>query len=152
MNERKTMGCPRVEDVSALMDGVLTGSARQEMAGHVASCPLCGAALRDFEAMRDRVRALPEAPCDADIASLIAPRLPQSREPAPRVRAWRRPYLWQAAPRGLGAVAALAAGGYLGLMLAGGALAPRAPAMAVFDAVPPGSLCAGLPACSPRGR
>ena len=152
MNGRKNTGCPRVEDVSALMDGVLADSARREMTGHVASCPLCGAALRDFEAMRDRMRALPEARCDADIASLIAPRLPQSRAPAPRVRAWRGPRVWLAAPRGLGAVAALAAGIYLGLMLAGGALAPRLAAMAVFDATPPGSLCAGLPVCSPRGR
>lgn len=152
MNERKNTGCPRVEDVSALMDGMLAGSARREMTGHVASCPLCGAALRDFEAMRDRMHALPEARCDVDIASLIAPRLPGSRAAAPRARTWRPPRVWRGAQRGLGAAAALAAGVYLGLMLAGGALAPRPAAMAAFDAAPPGSLCAGLPACSPRGK
>jgi anti-sigma factor RsiW len=152
MNERKNTGCPRIEDLSALMDGVLAGGARREMTEHAASCPLCGAALRDFEAMRNRIHALQETRCDVDIASLIASRLPRSGAYAPRGRAWRWPRVWQAAPRGLGAAAALAAGVYVGLLLPGGALAPRPPAMAVFDAAPPGSLCAGLSVCSPRGR
>jgi hypothetical protein len=145
-----TDDCPRVEDVSALIDGALSGARREDALAHAARCPLCGALLRDFETMGARLRMLRDVRCDVDLAALVAPQL------APRPRQGRRrrlrPAAWQVAPRGLAAAGALATGIYLGLVLAGGAaVAPRATPMAVFDAVPPGSPCASL-MCAPRGR
>jgi len=153
MNDETTAACPRIEDISALIDGVLTGRAGDAMRAHAAHCPLCGPALRDFAAMGARLQALRDTRCDVDLAALVGPRLP-ARAPAPHKRPRRRLVeLWQLLPSGVGAAAALGAGAYLGLLLvAGGGTALRPAAMAVFDAVPPGALCAGLPSCSPRGR
>ena len=153
MNDETADGCPRIEDISALIDGVLTGRAGDAMRAHAAHCPLCGPALRDFAAMGARLQALRDTRCDVDLAALVGPRL-RPRVPARRkrpVRLWGG--LWQLLPGGVGAAAALGAGAYLGLLLvAGGGTALRPAAMTVFDAVPPGALCAGLPSCSPRGR
>jgi anti-sigma factor RsiW len=152
MKDTTNGGCPRVEDVSALMDGALSGTAAEDVTAHIARCPLCGAMLRDFDAMRGRMQRLRDTRCDVDIASLVAPRLP------PRTRVARKRTrspgdVWSFAPRGLAAAGALAAGAYLGLMLAGGgSVAVRPAAMTVFSATPPGALCAGMPVCTPRGR
>jgi anti-sigma factor RsiW len=152
MNDTMNTGCPRVEDVSALMDGALSGSAVEEMRAHVARCPLCGALLRDFDAMSARMQRLRDTRCDVDIASLVAPQLPPRTQETRKRR--RSPGdVWNFAPRGLAGVGALAAGAYLGLILASGAtVAVRPAAMTVFDATPPGALCVGMPACTPRGR
>jgi len=144
--------CPRVEDVSALMDGALSDSALNEVRAHVARCPLCGALLREFEAMGAGIQAMRDTRCDVDLASLVAPQLPP-RTRAARKRTRSPSDVWSFAPRGLAAAGALAVGAYLGLMLAsGGSVAVRPAAMTVFSATPPGALCAGMPACTPRGR
>lgn len=153
MNDEIAAGCPRIEDISALMDGELAGRAAQALKAHAAQCPLCGATLRDFTAASAQLRALSDTRCDVDLAALVGPRL-RPRTPARRkkpARHWGG--LWQLVPGGLGAAGALAAGAYLGLLLVtGGGAALRPAGMTVFDAVPPGALCAGLPLCSPRGR
>ena len=153
MNDETTSDCPRIEDISALLDGMLTGRAGADMKRHAANCPLCGPALRDFAAMGARLQALRDTRCDVDLAALVGPRL-GPRVPARRgkpVRQWGD--LWQLVPGGLAAASAVGVGAYLGLLLvAGGGTALRPAAMTVFDAVPPGALCAGLPSCSPRGR
>jgi anti-sigma factor RsiW len=153
MNDETTADCPRIEDISALLDGALTGRRREEMKAHAARCPLCGAALRDFTAMSAQLQVLREDRLDVDLAAIIGSRLPP-RVPARKKRPWRlRGDLWQLAPGGVAAAAAVGAGAYLGLLLAaGGGTALRPAAMAVFDAMPPGAVCAGLPLCSPRGR
>jgi anti-sigma factor RsiW len=152
MNDTSNAGCPRVEDVSALMDGALSGSAADEVRSHVGRCPLCGALLRDFQVMSGRMQRLRDTRCDVDIASLVAPQLPP-RAPETRKRRPLPSDVWSFAPRGLAAAGALAAGAYLGLMLAsGGSVAVRPAAMTIFSATPPGALCAGMPACTPRGR
>lgn len=152
MNDDTNPACPRVEDLSALMDGALTGNDRDEIRAHAARCPLCGALLRDFDAMSTRLHALRDMRCDVDLATLVGPRLPP-RAPAARRRPIRH---WidvrQLVPRGLAAAGVLVAGAYLGMTLAGGGAALRPAAMTVFDAAPPGALCAGLPLCQPRGR
>ncbi len=86
MNDGKTPGCPRVEALSALMDGALSASERDEIGAHAASCPLCGKTLQQFEAMSSRLQALRDTTCDVDLAALIDTRL------APRAgaRAQRR--------------------------------------------------------------
>jgi anti-sigma factor RsiW len=152
MNDETTADCPRIEDISALMDGVLTGRAGEEMKAHASRCPLCGAALRDFTAMSAKLQVLREDRLDVDLAAIIGPRLPP-RVPARKKRPFRLwGDLWQLAPGGLGAAAALGAGAYLGLMLVAGGGTLRPAAMTVFDAMPPGAVCAGLPSCSPLGR
>ena len=144
--------CPRIEDISALIDGALTGRARDEVEQHAAACPACGAALRDFGAMRSRLQILHDTRCEADIAVLIANRL-RPRAPArQRERGRKWDFAWQLAPRGLAAAGVLAAGVYLGLLVAGGTTAVRPAAFAVFDPVPPGALCVGQPWCGPGGR
>lgn len=135
--------CPRIGEVSAFMDGALSGPARDEFAGHAKTCPLCGARLLEFTALSERLKTLRDTRCEADLARLVDRRL-ADRAPArraPRKRAWWQN--WQLAPQGLGVAAALAMGVYLGLLLTGGGAAMRPSAMAVFDASPPGALCAG---------
>lgn len=155
MNDETTADCPRIEDISALIDGELKGRAGAAMRSHAAHCPLCGAALRDFTAMRAQLQLLREDRLDVDLAAIVGSRLPP-RGPAHKSRKWHlRPWgdLWRFAPGGLAGAGALVAGAYLGLMLvAGGGAVLRPTAMTVFDAVPPGAVCAGLPRCSPRGR
>ena len=123
------------------------------MRSHAGQCPLCAAWLRDFSAMSTQLQTLRDTRCDVDLAALVGPRLP-ARTPARRKRPTRDwGDLWQLVPSGLAAAGAVGAGAYLGLLLvAGGGTALRPAAMTVFDAVPPGSLCAGMPLCSPRGR
>lgn len=152
MTDQTMAGCPRVEDISALMDGMLTGHAGEEMKAHVAHCPLCAAALRDFTVMSTRLQALRDIRSNVDIAALVGPRIWTPAAPSrKRVRRWGG--IWQFGPRALAGAGAIGVGAYLGLMLvAGGGTALRPQAMTVFDAVPPGALCAGLPLCSPRGR
>jgi anti-sigma factor RsiW len=153
MNDETTAECPRLEDISALMDGVLTGRAADEVRAHAVHCPLCAAALRDFSAISMRLQPLRDIRSDVDLAALVGPRLPPRRPARPRkpARSWGG--WWQLAPGGLAAAASIGAGAWLGLMLVtGGGTALRPASMAVFDAAPPGALCSGLPLCSPRGR
>lgn len=142
--------CPRIDEISALIDGGLTGRAREEIERHAAACPACGAALLDFEAMRSRLQVLRDARCEADIAALIEQRLPPRAPVRRRERRWD--YAWQLVPRGLAAAGVLAAGVYLGLLLAGGTAVMRPAALMVFDPLPPGTLCAGQPWCGPGRR
>lgn len=152
MNDRVDARCPRIEEVSAFLDGMLPGPAREEIRTHAANCPLCGEALRDFTMLGNRLQVLREARCDVDLAAIVGARLPR---PAASRRKPRRGWsaLWDFAPSGLAGAAALGAGAYLGLLLVtGSGAALRPPAMAVFDGAPPGALCTGLAVCSPRGR
>lgn len=144
--------CPRTEAFSALIDGELGGRERDEITTHVAACPVCRAVLADFGELRTRMQPLARAAAGVDIAALIESRLP-ARDPATVARP-RRGWRWQFAPAGLAAAGVLSTGAYLGALLAGGttAVAARPAAMAVFDAIPPGGLCTGLPSCTQRGR
>ena len=147
-----TLQCPRIEALSALIDDELHGAARADIERHAASCPLCGATLREFANLKNTFSALEPAPACPDIASLIEPRLAQ-QQPRPGRSRSLRVSPWRLAPAGLAAAGVLASGAYLGLLLAGGTAmgAARPAVIAVFDAVPPGALCAGA-GCYARGR
>lgn len=149
-------GCPRIEDISAFVDGVLAPPATAELRRHAQSCEVCGATLRDLRQLHEQLQPLRRRQADVDIAALVMPQL-RPAAPVPRRRqprglpAWASP--WQLGPRALGGAAALGAGIYLGLaLLAGSGAALRPAGMTVFDAEPAGALCAGLPSCSARGR
>jgi hypothetical protein len=113
---------------------------------------MCGATLREFGALKSTFAALEDAPACPDIASLIEPRLAQ-RQPRPARSRRLRVSPWRLAPAGLAAAGVLASGAYLGMLLAGGVAvgAARPAVIAVFDAVPPGALCAGA-GCYARVR
>ena len=147
--------CPHVEAISLLADGEIHADERRDIEAHVAACPLCGAALRDFQRLRTQLHALGNASAGVDVAALIADRLPPRVGPQARARAEpRRPrWRWQFAPAGFAAAGVLAAGAYLGVLLTGAPAAAvvRPAAVAVFDAVPPGGLCLGA-SCYDRGK
>jgi anti-sigma factor RsiW len=146
--------CPRTEQLSALVDDELPARPRQEIESHAAACPACGAMLRDLTELRLALRPLSETQPGVDLAPLIEPRLaPRSRrrQAQPRAPWWQ---VWQLLPPGLAAAGVLAAGAYLGALLAGGAAvsATQSTAMAVFDPIPPGGICVGMQSCFKRGK
>lgn len=157
--KHRANGCPRVEDISALMDGELTHAAAGELKLHAATCVVCGATLQQLGQLHTQLQMLKDRKPDVDIASLVLPRLPKA-QPArpgnrlrPNARSAPRKSVWGLGPRALGGAAALGAGVYLGLMLLAGSGAAMRPAgMSAFDAEPAGVLCAGLPTCTARGR
>jgi hypothetical protein len=114
---------------------------------------VCGAAFRTLGELRASLRTLGDAPVGVDIASLIEHRLTPRAHARPARRRSRLRWL-ELAPAGLGAAGALATGAYLGLLLGGAPAAgvARPAAMAVFDAAPPGGLCAAVPSCYPWRR
>jgi anti-sigma factor RsiW len=141
--------CPRTEQLSALLDGELSGAARADIDAHAAACPVCGAMLAELGALHTAFQPLAAERLDLDLAPLVEARLPPrdtARRPT-RERS-RRP-AWQWLGSGAAAAAVLGAGLYMGALLAGGsvATAPQAAAMALFDPVPPGALCIGAPSC-----
>ncbi|MCL4802399.1 MAG: zf-HC2 domain-containing protein [Burkholderiales bacterium] len=139
--------CPRMDGLSAYVDDALAPTERTALDAHLATCPVCGAALAELARLRQTFRDLPDEKLAFDLGAVVLGRLPAALRPvAPRPR--RR--LWQLAPVSLGAAAALATGLYLGALLSGAAgvvQPPRLAAMAVFDAVPPGAVCLGQPSC-----
>jgi len=150
-------GCPAAEDLSALMDGELGSPRASEIRLHALTCASCGTQLRLFGQLRSDLHQLRQRTVDADLAAIVLARLgglPESRAPAQKRRprlAW--PTLWGAAPKALGSALAFGVGIYLGVaLLAGSGAAVRPAGMSVFDAERASTLCAGLPACGPRGR
>lgn len=149
-------GCPRIEDISAFIDGALAPPAAGELARHAQACAPCSATLHDLRQLHERLQPLRARQADVDIAALVMPHLRPATAMPRRPRAREVPgwaSLWQFGPRALGGAAALGAGVYLGLaLLAGSGAALRPVGMTAFDAEPAGALCAGLPSCSARGR
>jgi len=150
----KRAECPRIEALSALIDGALRGAERAEIEAHAATCPVCGALLARFNALRARFAALPAPRVGFDLAPAVEERIRAAgrAQPVRPVRARRR-WWWQGLPVVLGAATTLGAGAYLGgLLVAGGAAASRsAIEMSAFGTVPPGGICLGA-GCGPGGR
>ena len=81
MNDDTPSDCPRIEDISALLDGMLTGRSAEEIRAHAGQCPLCAAWLRDFSAMSTRLQTLRDIRCDVDLAALVARDFRRGRRP-----------------------------------------------------------------------
>ena len=150
----KPPDCPRTAQLSALIDDELPVRPRQEIERHAAACPLCGAMLRELTELRVALQPLRETRPGIDIAPLIGPRLaPRARRSRAQTGTpwWRG---WQLLPPGLAAAGVLAAGVYLGALVAGGATVAATPltTMAVFDPIPPGGICVGFQSCYSRGK
>lgn len=149
MSPQRKSDCPRSTQISALIDDELAGNAREEIASHAASCPLCAAMLRDMSELRLALRPLAATRLELDLAPRIAQRLAPRRKPPRSSPAGSWWHGWQFAPSGLAAAGVLAVGVYLGALLAGGgsAVAVQPLAMAAFNPIPPGSLCLGSASC-----
>lgn len=141
--------CPRNEQLSELIDGELTIDAREQVTSHVTACPLCAERLRDLTGLHAALRPFAAARVGFDLAPLVEQRLAASVRPRQRERTPRWWQDWGLVPSGLAAAGVLTVGFYLGALLAGGVgvAVARPPAMAVFDPVPPGGICAGLQSC-----
>jgi len=164
---------PDLESLSAWLDGELPAAEGFAQAAHLAACPACAACLDELQALATDLRALPQESLGCDLADVIASRL-AARVPASGTAAnassagstasapsrfltkLRKLFParhtaagWWPLGAGAGAAASLALGVALGsALLAGdGAPPPRVAPLAVFDALPPGSLCIGLESC-----
>lgn len=152
---------PDLESLSAWLDGELPAAEGFALAAHLAACPACAARLDELHALATDLRALPQESLGCDLADAVAGRLvaPPPRAAAAtgqvariladlrRCLAHRPDAGWW--PLGAGGAASLALGVALGsALLAGDAdPTPRVAPLAVFDALPPGSLCHGPDAC-----
>jgi len=137
--------CPRTEQLSALIDGELAPGTQEQVTSHAATCPLCGAMLRDLTDLHVALQPFAAARVGFDLAPLVEQRLAARRRRQQRGREPR----WRLVPSGLAAAGMLTVGVYLGALLAGGAgvAVARPAAMAMFDPVPPGGICVGLQSC-----
>lgn len=141
--------CPRIEALSALLDGALAAPERAEIESHAAACTICGAAFARLNALRADFAALPAPRVGFDLAPAVGERIRaagRARPTGPARAPGRRG--WQRLPVALGTAAAFGAGAFLGAFLVAGGAAALRPAveMSAFATVPPGGLCVG-PAC-----
>ena len=147
--------CPRIDEISALVDGALAEPARVAFDAHVAGCAICAPVLAEFRQLHTAFAALPDVTPNVDFAFLvdrrIAADIPKPK-PKSKPQRWR---WWQLAPATLGGALSLSLGVYLGgtLVLGSQVIAqPAALQMAAFTANPPGALCPALQACNSMGR
>ena len=143
--------CPRTVEISAYLDHEQSAAERARLQSHLATCPQCGAMLAGLRGLRDELRELPEETLGFDLSEVIRGRLAATARPRPAPSPRRR--WFEFVPMGLGAGAALSLGLFIGTGLTAGSagvVAPRVAALAVFDPVAPGSLCAGAEACFAR--
>lgn len=145
--------CPRMEQLSALVDGELAAQARAEIEAHAAACPICGAALADIEALGSDFERLPRPAPPVDLAHLVGERIriaeQQARAPQGARRSRARMPWWKLMPAALGAATVLGMGVGAGnvLMMGAGVASRAALEMSVFATVPPGGLCLAGEAC-----
>ena len=145
--------CPRIDGISALVDGELAEPARAALDAHVAGCAICAPVLAEFRQLRSAFAALPDVTPNVDFTLLVDQRIAANLpRPKSRPARWR---WWQLAPATLGGALSLSLGVYLGGTLMLGARVGTPPAalqMATFAANPPGALCPALQACNSMGR
>lgn len=144
--------CGTSEALSAYVDGELDGKSRAEFEMHLAVCPICQETLHDFQCLRGCFQSLPQQEIGYDLApAVLAGSKPRA---AP---AWRPRFnLWQLLPTGFAAAATVTLGIFLGTSLTSkpdASAATPAPTLAMFDPLPPGSVCVGFfSGCYPKDK
>jgi anti-sigma factor RsiW len=149
-----TEKCPRIDEISALVDDELAEPARVAFDAHVAGCAICAPVLAEFRQLHTAFAALPDVMPNVDFALLVDRRIAAAdvTKPKSKPQRWR---WWQLAPATLGGALSLSLGVYLGGTLVLGSQVigqPAALQMAAFTANPPGALCPALQACNSMGR
>lgn len=139
--------CPNEGELSAYVDRQLAAAAARAVAAHLQACDACSENVTAIENLSRAFRALPQVAVGSD----ITPRIELAVARA--VRQQRIARAWRLAPLSLAAAATVVLGVFIGTMLA---TTPRvhenAVPMAMFDAIPPGSVCIGFESCYPRGK
>jgi anti-sigma factor RsiW len=149
MNDQES--CPRIEALSAMIDGELDVPERAALESHLAGCAICSPVFAGMRRLHDGFAALPTPRRDFDVAAevgrriaALAPRQPPRPAPPSR-RRW-----WQVAALAPGGALAIAAGLWLGGSMLPAAAGPAAAQMAAFSAMPPGALCIASGSCARR--
>lgn len=142
--------CKKTEALSAYLDGELDARGRHRLETHLAGCEACQSMMADLQRLRTCFRSLPDETLDIDLATT----LPVQRAPRPSSGLWARFSWWQLLPLPFAAAATLSLGVFLGTSLLDVQDAePGAPKLAMFDPIPPGSVCIGFFAgCYPQGE
>lgn len=142
--------CPRIEALSALLDGELGEPERLAVQAHADQCTLCAPVLAEFRRLHARFAALDTERPDFDVAPEVDRRIgaagaPVPREPAPVPRPARVRW-WQLALVAPGGAVAVSVGLWLGATLMPSAHAGYV-RMTPFSPVPAGALCPVPQAC-----
>ena len=141
--------CPRIEELSALIDGELDAPRRAALEVHAAGCAICTPVLEQMQRLHAGFAALPPPRADFDLAAEVDRRIGALAPSRPvRVSRPSRSRWWPAALLAPGGALAIAAGLWLGasmLSTGGGAVATQ---MAAFSPLPPGSLCLASKGCA----
>lgn len=145
--------CPRIEALSALIDGELGEPERMAVQAHADQCPVCTPVLAGFRQLHARFAALDATTPDFDLAPEVDRRIDAAiatglRTPTRTTRPARARW-WQFALLAPGGAFAVSAGLWLGAALPGAAPIAHATAaqMVPFSTVPAGALCPVPQAC-----
>jgi anti-sigma factor RsiW len=144
--------CSNSENLSAYVDGELSIDQRRKIEACLADDAAYREYVEDLHGLRQAFQSLPSEAIGFDLAPLVQRRLAQSK---PENKAWlavrRTGLAW---PVSLAAACSIFMGIFLGSVLVNGldspAALPGSPALAMFDAMPPGGLCVGMGSCYPR--
>lgn len=140
--------CRKTEDLSAYLDGELGARARLKLESHLAGCSDCQTMMTDLQRLRTCFHGLPQEEIGIDLVAA----LPRQRVRRPSPMGLPRFSWWQLLPVSFTAAATLSLGVFLGTSLLGGHDSEvAAPKLAMFDPIPPGSVCIGFFAgCYPQ--
>lgn len=146
--------CPRIEEISALIDDELAEHAHVALNTHVTGCAICAPVLAEFRQLHTTFATLPDVTPNVDFAFLVDRRIAAAGVPKPKskLQRWR---WWKLAPATLGGALSLSFGFYLGgTLMLGSQITTQSAAlqMAAFTANPPGALCPALQVCNSMGR
>lgn len=144
--------CSNSENLSAYVDDELSKDQRRKIEACLATDAAYREYVEDLLGLRQAFQSLPSEAIGFDLAPLVQRRLAHSKSENKAWRAVRKTGL--AWPVSLAAACSLFMGIFLGSVLVNGLDSPAAlsgsPAMAMFDAMPPGGLCVGMKYCYPQ--
>lgn len=148
-SQKRSDACPRVDLLSAYVDGDLPAARRAELERHLDGCACCREWLVALRATQHELRALADDSLGFDLSQVVRGRIEAMPGPAaPRRGRQHGRWRWFV-PAGVGAAASIALGVAMGVALMAPAAAPRpvGGALEVFAPIAPGGLCAGASSC-----